>query len=104
MPAACMILTTCADRKAVRRITETLLRERLAACIQAVPVASRYRWQGKIVRDREVLLLIKTRAALYARVERRIRALHPYTVPEILRIPVAGGFAGYLAWLGRETR
>ena len=100
---ACIVLTTGADRAAMRRIAATLLRERLAACIQEVPIASAYRWKGKIVRDREVLLLIKTRAALYRRVETRIRSLHSYTVPEILRVPVTGGVAGYLAWLGRET-
>jgi len=99
---ACVVMTTCSDRRAVAVITRALLRERLAACIQALPVASRYRWKGRIVRDREILLLIKTRDALYGKVEARIRSLHPYTVPEILKVPVDGGFAGYLRWISRE--
>jgi len=101
---ACIVLTTCSGRTAVRRITDALLRDRLAACIQAVPIASTYRWKGKIVRDREILLLIKTRAALYRKVEARIRSLHSYSVPEILRVPVEAGFVGCLDWLGRECR
>lgn len=103
MPSgACVVMTTCSDRAAIGRITRALLHERLAACVQALPVDSRYRWKGKMVRDREILLLIKTRSALYGKVEARIRSLHPYTIPEILKISVATGFAGYLQWISRE--
>ncbi|MDD1658674.1 MAG: divalent-cation tolerance protein CutA [Methanomicrobiales archaeon] len=84
-------------------ITETLVSERLVACANAMPVRSCYRWKGEICREREELLIMKTRESLFARVMDRLRELHPYEVPEILALPVWGGFAGYLGWVMDET-
>ena len=84
-------------------ISETLVSERLVACVNAMPVRSYYRWKGEICRDREELLIMKTRESLFARVLERVRELHPYEVPEILALPVWGGFAGYLGWVMDET-
>ncbi|MDD1664183.1 MAG: divalent-cation tolerance protein CutA [Methanomicrobiales archaeon] len=85
-------------------IAETLVSERLVACVNATPVRSCYRWKGEICRDREELLVMKTRESLFTRVMERVRELHPYEVPEILAIPVWGGFAGYLEWVMEETK
>ena len=88
-----------------RRIAASLLDARLCACAQTLgPVQSRYLWKGKPESAREWLLLVKTRAALYEGVEREVRRLHPYEVPEILAVPVAAGLGAYLGWLQRETR
>jgi len=84
-------------------IAETLVSERLVACVNAMPVRSCYRWKGEICRDREELLIMKTRESLFARVMERVRELHPYEVPEILALPVWGGFGGYLQWVMDET-
>ena len=64
---------------------------------------STYRWKGKVERAREVVLVIKTRASLAKRMERRVRELHPYDVPEILALPVASGDARYLRWIGESS-
>lgn len=101
---ACVVLATFPDAAVAGRILDGLLAERLAACVQTLPIQSAYRWQGEIQREPEVLALIKTTAARYPEIEARIRAGHPYAIPEIIRIPVEAGFAGYLQWLADETR
>lgn len=95
-----LILNTCPSRRVAKRIATTLVTERLAACVNLVPIAqSIYRWKGKIESSAEVLLVIKARAANYRPIETRLRALHPYTVPEIIAIDIAGGYARYLDWI-----
>ena len=100
----CVVLATFPDAAVAARILEGLLAARLAACAQTLPIQSAYRWEGKIRHEPEVLALIKTTAARYPEIEARIRAEHPYETPEIIRLPVADGFAGYLQWLDAETR
>ncbi len=99
------VVTTTEHREDAERIARTLVEERLAACAQvAGPVASTYRWRGKIETAEEWQCWAKSRRDLYARVEEAIRRLHPYEVPEILAMPIAAGSAEYLAWLEAETR
>jgi len=81
-----------------------LVENRLAACVNALPeVESTYRWQGKVEQTVEVPLLVKCTRERYAAVEEAIRQLHPYTVPEIIAVPVLAGFAPYLRWVADET-
>jgi len=95
-----LVLSTCPNLKVGKRIAATLVRERLAACVNLIPVAqSIYRWRGKVESAKEVLLLIKIRAADYRRVQSRIKALHPYELPEIISVGIAEGYAPYLAWI-----
>lgn len=100
----CMVLTTFPATPEVPRVLDRLLDERLAACVQTVAIQSAYRWKGAIHRDPEVLALIKTTVARYPEVEARLRADHPYETPEIIRVPIAGGWADYLQWLAAETK
>ncbi len=97
-----IVLTTCSTDLAPR-IAETLVSEKLAGCVQRLPIESTYRWKDEVETAREVLLLIKIRAADYAAVEQAILALHDYETPEIIMLPVAQGFAGYLSWLSEAT-
>lgn len=95
-----LVLSTCPNLRTAKRIATSLVEEGLAACVNIVPgLQSIYRWRGKTESAREVLLLIKLRARNYARVEARIRALHPYELPEIISVGTAGGYARYLAWV-----
>ncbi|QAY97297.1 divalent-cation tolerance protein CutA [Methylovirgula ligni] len=96
-------MTACGAATA-GRIAETLVSERLAACVQKLPIESTYRWKGEIETAQEVLLLIKIRNADYATVEERILTLHDYETPEIVALPVAAGFAGYLSWIDEAVR
>ncbi len=63
-----------------------------------------YWWEGKICGEEEFILLIKTKASLFSRLEKRIKEIHPYTVPEIIALPIEKGSPEYLDWLGRETQ
>jgi periplasmic divalent cation tolerance protein len=73
--------------------------------VNIVPIArSVYRWRGKIQNAREWLLIIKSRSADYARLETRLRALHPYELPEIVAVPLARGLAAYLAWIDNPDK
>ncbi|MDR3644144.1 MAG: divalent-cation tolerance protein CutA [Clostridia bacterium] len=98
-----VVLTACGAATA-GKIAEALVRGGLAACVQKLPVESTYRWKGEIETAQEVLLLIKIKNADYAAVEQAIRALHDYEIPEIIALPVAQGFAGYLSWIDEVTR
>jgi periplasmic divalent cation tolerance protein len=97
-----LVLSTVPESESAR-IAGTLVSERLVACVNSTPVRSCYRWKGEICRDKEELLIMKTRESLYARVMNRVRELHPYEVPEILALPVWGGSEGYLRWVMEET-
>jgi periplasmic divalent cation tolerance protein len=99
------ITTAAPSRETAEAIAETLVEQRLAACVQVVgPVASTYRWQGAVERAEEWLCLIKTEQRLFEAVERTVRALHPYETPEIVATPIVEGSAAYLAWIGESLR
>ena len=86
------------------RIARALVDERLAACVnRIVPVQSIYRWQGKLEQSEEQLLIIKTQRRLFAALEKRVRELHSYSVPEIVALPIIDGSQDYLQWLGDQT-
>ena len=86
------------------RLARALVDERLAACVNRLgPVQSVYRWEGKIEQSEEQLLIIKTQRRLFAALERRVRELHSYSVPEIVALPIIDGSQDYLRWLGDQT-
>ena len=99
-----LVLCTVPNAQVAETIARALLEEQLAACVNVLPgVRSLYRWQGKIEDEPELLLVIKTQVARYDELERRVRALHPYQVCEVLALDVAAGAAGYLDWVLQET-
>jgi periplasmic divalent cation tolerance protein len=99
-----VVLVTVGSRPEGERIAETLVTERLAACVNLIgPLQSVYRWEGQVQRDEELLLLIKTRRALCARVEARVKVLHSYQNPEVIAVPITAGSAAYLDWLRGAT-
>jgi periplasmic divalent cation tolerance protein len=100
---AALIMTTVATSTDADVVGSALLEQGLAACIQEVPVTSRYRWHGELQRSGEILLLVKTTPAAVDGAIRAIRAVHPYDVPEVLALPVSGGLPAYLEWLSAET-
>lgn len=93
-------VSTCPDETTARQIAETLVSERLAACVNRVPgVQSTYVWDGQLQNDTETLLVIKTTAERIPEVEARLKALHPYELSEWLVLPVSGGSEPYLEWV-----
>lgn len=101
---AIVVFMTAANGEEATRLAEMLVGAHLAACVQILPeMESVYRWQGKIERQSEILLLAKTTRAKFAELEREVRALHSYDTPEIIAIPVVNGSAPYLDWLTKAT-
>ena len=93
-------LCTVPDRKTGERIAEALVEERLAACVNLLPgVSSTYRWQGKVEKATECLLIIKTVVSKFEALKQRIKALHPYDLPEIIALPITAGSSEYLNWI-----
>ena len=98
-----IVLSTCSSREEADRIARGLVEERLAACVNVVEgVSSVYRWKDAVQEDSEILLIIKSRRDLVARLNERLAAMHTYEVPEAIAIPVVDGSAAYLDWLERE--
>ena len=99
-----IFVTTGSEDQAVA-IARALVGERLAACVNIVgPVRSIYRWRDSVEDDREYLLIIKTRALHYMKVETRVREMHTYEVPEVLALNADRGSPPYIQWLLDSTR
>ena len=102
--SALIAFCSCPDAASAGRIATALVEERLAACVQYLPGAvSTYRWQGRIERAAEVLLLIKTTRGRLPELQRRLPQLHPYELPELVAVEAAGGLPAYLDWVAAQT-
>jgi|SRR5215213_1800064 len=101
---AIVVFITAATGEEATRLADMLVGAHLAACVQILPeMESVYRWQEKVERQSEVLLLAKTTRGKFDDLEREVRALHSYDTPEIIAVPVVAGSAPYLAWLIKAT-
>lgn len=99
-----VVLATAPDQDTGETLIRTVVDERLAACGNIVPgVASIFRWDGRVERAAEVLLILKTTEDVVPALQARVAALHPYDVPEILSLAVDDGHEPYLEWVGAET-
>ena len=100
-----VVLITAPSRPEAKKIAQALVKEKLAACVNLIAsVQSIYEWQGKICDDREVLMVCKSRKALFSQLVQRVQALHSYTVPEIIALPIEAGSSDYLQWIREVTR
>ena len=98
-----MLLTAAPSRDEAAKIARLLIEEKLAACVQLLPIESFYTWEGKTQNEAEVLLLAKTRSALFDAAIARIKAVHSYSVPEIVALPFAAGHVRYFDWIDEVT-
>lgn len=98
------ISTTVAKRSDAERIAKILSKKNLSACTQIVgPITSVYRWKGKLEKSKEWLCIIKTKRTLYKSIEKAIKNIHPYELPEIVATPIIEGSREYLGWIQKET-
>ena len=101
---AIVVFITAANGEEATRLADMLVGASLAACVQILPeMESVYRWQGKIERQSEILLLAKTTRDKFDELEREVRALHSYETPEIIAVPVTVGSTPYLEWLTQSS-
>lgn len=96
------VVTTCATRDEALRIAHALVERRLAACVQLSAIDSVYRWQGEVQQEPEVRLVVKTVDSRYDEVERAIRGLHPYTLPQIVAVALDRALPAYADWVAAE--
>lgn len=101
-----VVLVTCGSQREARRIARAVVTGGLAACVNVpqAPVESIYRWKGKLETAREFLLVIKTVRKHFAALEKEVRRLHSYAVPEIIALPIDRGSQPYLAWIDSSAK
>ncbi len=99
-----VINCTVPDKKVAKNITKILMKHKLAACVSMIEkVQSVFSWDGEICEEKEILMMIKTRRANYGKIKLVIEDLHPYTVPEIIALPIVDCSEDYLKWIVKET-
>ena len=100
-----IVLVTCASLAEARKIARSVVGKKLAACANIIPrIESIYRWKGQIEQSREVLMILKTTASRLRPLEREVKRIHTYEVPEFIALSVASGSPDYLQWLKQNTR
>jgi len=99
-----IILTTCGSRKEAKKIAKSLLEKKLVACANIISrIESKFWWKDKIDKAKEVLIILKTRNGNFKRIEKEIKCIHSYEVPEIIALPIVAGNKIYLDWLRKEA-
>ena len=100
-----VVLVTCGSEEEALKIANALVAEHLAACVNLIaPIRSISRWEGKICDEKEWLLIIKTQKQKFEELEKRVKSLHSYSVPEIISLPVTEGSSAYLNWIEENTK
>ncbi|MGC1394007.1 MAG: divalent-cation tolerance protein CutA [Coleofasciculaceae cyanobacterium] len=99
-----VVLVTASSQKEAETIASSLIETKLAACVNLLPIHSIYTWQGKIHSDSEWQLIIKTDLSLFSQLEKKIRELHSYEVPEIIALPIIAGSQPYLQWISDHLK
>jgi len=96
---------TCAHREEAEKIAETLVQEKIVACVNIIPgVTSIFFWEGKICREEEVLLMVKSVSTNQEGLIEKVKELHSYSTPEVISVPVQSGNPGYLQWVMDVTK
>ncbi len=99
-----VIFITSPSRGEAKRLGCHLVSEGLAACVNIVPgLISLFRWEGKLHEEREFLLIVKSRTSCFKKLEKRVRELHSYSVPEVIGLPIVEGSKAYLQWVRAMT-
>jgi periplasmic divalent cation tolerance protein len=100
---AVTILMTTGSKMEAKKIATVLVKKKLAACVQVLPaIESVYRWKGKTCRDKEVLVIMKSRKKLFLRLQKEVVRLHSYDVPQLVALPIIKGLPSYLSWMKKN--
>lgn len=98
------IYTTCKNKKEAMKISNYLIKNKLAACINMFPINSLYRWKNKIVKGKEYSLIIKTKNEKFNKIKNEIKKIHSYEVPCILKVNINKANKEYLSWLNKKIK
>lgn len=100
-----LVLTTCPGSISAKKIAQDLVMEKLAACVNILPeIQSFFSWVGKVDTANEHMLIIKTTSDNYDALEKYIKKVHPYELPEIIAVPIEAGLTAYLEWISKNSR
>lgn len=95
-----VVFVTAKDMREAKKIADTLVEKKLIACANIIKgIESVFWWEGKVDRSKEVLLIMKTKRSVLARVVKAVKACHSYSVPEVIALPIIAGNRGYLRWI-----
>ena len=99
-----IVFVTCESKEQAEKIAESVVKNKLAACVNVLPgIRSCYVWAGKLTWSDEVLLLIKTTRGRFDQLQDRIKAMHSYSVPEIVGVPIEDAFDKYMEWIDESV-
>ena len=99
-----IVLTTVGDRKEAEELAWALVERKLAACVNIVPITGVFKWKGELEQQQEYMLMIKTSAAAFERVQDAIKELNSYELPECLQISIEAGSDSYLNWIAESLK
>ncbi len=99
-----VVFITAPGEEEAAGIAKALVEEKLAACVNIIRgIRSIYRWEGKVEDEPEALMVVKSREGLFEKLSGRVRELHPYSVPEVIAVPITRGLKEYVDWIGEAT-
>lgn len=104
VPQYAVVFVTVPTQADAKAIAQTLIQEKLAACVNLFPIHSIYTWQHEVYQEDEWQLLIKSELAQFQALDDRIRELHSYEIPEIIALPILAGSHPYLAWISTQVK
>lgn len=99
-----LVYITCKNKKEAEKIGSLLIKKRLAGCCNIFPITSLYKWKGKFVKDKEVVLIVKTLEKNFEKIKKEVKKSHSYKTPCILEIPVTRSNKDFLIWLEKEIK
>jgi periplasmic divalent cation tolerance protein len=100
-----VVLVACSSMEEAEKIGNSLVEKKMAACVNVVPeIKSIFHWKGKVSREKEILLIAKSRTELFDSIKNEVKKLHSYEVPEIIALPIEAGSGKYLGWIREETQ
>lgn len=100
-----VVLITAPSREEAEAVGQSLVESRLAACANLLPgITSIFSWEGKVCKEKETLLILKSKRKLFDQLESEVMKLHSYSVPEIIALPIVAGSGKYLNWLRENTQ
>ncbi|MDR2790721.1 MAG: divalent-cation tolerance protein CutA [Campylobacteraceae bacterium] len=99
-----IIFTTTSDKDSAQKIADELIAQNLASCVSFAGIFSTYKWQGRVCREEEIELGIKTKAKNYKKIKKLIKSLHAYETPQIIAVKIAQGSRGYLKWIDKTLK